>query len=479
MHLRGLTGESGANPAMIAGSPASDKPLAATRSSERDFEAADRCGSELRSLAKTKKERETTRAVDYDGRDMASWRLSALTNRPKREAAMQTRRALLTGGGAAALALGGLAYRGWDRGLWSGGEGAAYKPWSDWRGDAAEGVRRPLRAAILAANPHDTQPWLFDVAENGVTLYADRARNLGTFDPFRREMHLGLGAALENLILAGRAFGLAATVTPAEGTLAPSPDDAPALAARVAFSQAPPARDALFDAIPNRHTNRGPYRADQPIGAEILRRFGDLVTNDAVRVAFVDDRRARADLAAIIVEATVRIVGDPQMSADSARWFRTGRNEIAAHRDGVTADTAGLSPLMTAASKLLPDLDAKSADQYWLAMTRDSQVATAPVLGMLLVRNRLDMRSAIEAGRAWQRLHLAATAQGLAAQPLNQPIEWIDRDAMLGRAGDLGPAIARFAAAPGWEPTFMFRLGFAERAAGASPRRALADVLRT
>ncbi|HXZ02825.1 MAG TPA: hypothetical protein VEI03_22740 [Stellaceae bacterium] len=77
---------------------------------------------------------------------------------------MRTRRALLAGG--AALALGGLGWRAWDRGLWSGGEGPAYAPWSDWAGDAADGVKRPLRAAILAANPHDTQPWLFAVGED-------------------------------------------------------------------------------------------------------------------------------------------------------------------------------------------------------------------------------------------------------------------------------------------------------------------------
>ena len=133
---------------------------------------------------------------------------------------MQTRRALLTGGaGAVALVLAGLGYRGWDRGLWSGRRRNGILPWSDWEGEAARRRQRPLRAAILAANPHDTQPWLFEVDENAITLFADRARNLGTFDPFRREMHLGLGAAMENLVLAARAFGLAATVTPAEGAL--------------------------------------------------------------------------------------------------------------------------------------------------------------------------------------------------------------------------------------------------------------------
>ncbi|SDR29872.1 hypothetical protein SAMN05519103_01824 [Rhizobiales bacterium GAS113] len=393
---------------------------------------------------------------------------------------MQTRRALVIGGaGAAALALAGLGYRAWDRGVWSGGEGPAYSPWSDWKGKSADGIKRPLRAAILAANPHDTQPWLFKIGENAITVFADRARNLGTFDPFRREMHLGLGAAVENLVLAASAFGLAAEVVPTDGMLSPSPGDTPAPAAHVALAPTRAARDTLFDAIPNRHTNRGPYRADQTIGRESLRRYADLITSDAVRVVFVEDKHARGELGALIVEATDRIIGDPQMSADSARWLRTGRRDIAAHRDGVTIDTAGLSPLMTVASKLLPDMDAKSADGYWLSMTRDTQVLTAPVLGILLVRDRLDMRGAIQAGRAWQRLHLAATVEGLAAQPLNQPVECIDRNAMVGKADSFGAAIVKFAEAPGWEPTFIFRLGVAERAATPSPRRALNEVLRT
>ena len=172
---------------------------------------------------------------------------------------MQTRRVLLAGGAGATLALGGLAYRAWDRGVWSGGEGPAYLPWSAWQGKAADGIKRPLRAAILASNPHDTQPWLFKIEENAITLFADRARNLGTFDPFRREMHLGLGAAIENLVLAARGFGLAAEVVPADGTLSLLPDDTIARAARVILTPMPATQDALFHAIPNRHTNRGPF----------------------------------------------------------------------------------------------------------------------------------------------------------------------------------------------------------------------------
>ena len=375
--------------------------------------------------------------------------------------------------------LGGLAFRAWDRGVWSGEEGAAYAPWSDVEGSAADRITRPLRAAILAANPHNTQPWLFQVKDNSITLFADRARHLGSFDPFRREMHLGLGAALENLVLAASAFGFSASVVPVEGRLTLSPDNAPKAVARIVLrpTPTPTARGALFAAIAQRHTNRGPYRPDQPVGAETLHRLTDLVSDDSVRAILVTDKVARSELGALIIAATVRIVADPQMSADSAHWFRTDRREIAAHKDGVTVDTSGVSSFLRAVSKMLPDLDAKSADQYWLATTRDTQVPTAPVLGILLVRDRLDMRAAIAAGRAWQRLHLALTAAGLAAQPLNQPVECVDRSAMRGDTDDMTPAIDKFTGMPGWEATFIFRLGVADSAAGPSPRRPLAAVL--
>src|ERR1700719_806406 len=112
-------------------------------------------------------------------------------------------------GGASAVLGAAVLYRCFDRGVFAGGQGAAYDPWSKWQGSPADGLLRPLRAAILAANPHDTQPWLFRARASHIDVFADRRRNLGTFDPFRREMHLGIGAAIENLTLAARAQGFA------------------------------------------------------------------------------------------------------------------------------------------------------------------------------------------------------------------------------------------------------------------------------
>ena len=395
---------------------------------------------------------------------------------------MSSRRALIAGGAGAAM-LAGLGYRAWDRGVFSSGNGEAFAPWQEWQGHAGEGARRPLHAAILAANAHDSQPWLFAPSGDSITVYADRARNLGAFDPFRREMHLSLGCAIANLQFAAFRRGFTANFRPVNGHLEPSPPTAPVKVADIIlreFHNIDTPLDDLYrlaDAIPNRHTNRGPYYADRAVAPELLK----LISGGypGARVVLVRDAGARNELGDIVVEATEHIIADKQMASDSARWFRTDGREILEHRDGITMDTAGLSPALAAASKLLPDLGTEQSDKYWLASTRETQVPTASIFGMVLVRDRLDMAQALYAGYAWQMLHLMATVHGIAAQPLNQPMEMMDRNAFLGRPDTIAPTLKKIAGVTDWEATFVFRLGYAEREALPSPRRPLNEVIRT
>ena len=53
----------------------------------------------------------------------------------------------------------------------------------------------------------------------------------------------------------------------------------------------------------------------------------------------------------------------------------------------------------------------------------------------------------------------------------------IDRNQMLGRQDEFGSGLATFLREGSWEPTFVFRLGYAEREAPHSPRRLLEDVV--
>jgi hypothetical protein len=52
-------------------------------------------------------------------------------------------------------------------------------PWDYWLSKSGSGSLRPVAAAILAASPYNTQPWLFRLSGDRIELFADEDRNLG------------------------------------------------------------------------------------------------------------------------------------------------------------------------------------------------------------------------------------------------------------------------------------------------------------
>ena len=357
-------------------------------------------------------------------------------------------------------------------------EGDAYAPWRLWNDPSARGTPLALvAAAVLAANPHDTQPWLFAVEADAIEIYADLSRNLGAMDPYFREMHLGLGCAIENMVLAAASNGFVAEVEATPGSLSTLDDhQSHAHAATVRLAKrAPIAPDPLCLAIPDRHTNRYAYDRGKAPAAEWRRFASDPNIGDGIRVILVEDGEQRRLFDAAIIEATEAIIADASMIADSDRWFRDSSQAIDAHRDGPTLDAAGL-PFLTLLFARMFTVSAETSHRAWLKQTREVQVPTAPMVGLIAVRDRYDRGNTIAAGRAWQRLHLNATTRGMAMQPLNQPIEMIDRERQLGRAPAWAVRMARLTG-DDWQATFSFRAGFATQSAPASPRRRLQDVL--
>lgn len=390
------------------------------------------------------------------------------------------RRAFLNGAAAVTvLAFGGGVWRAYDQGMFSVGQGPAYEPWTNWRTDTSEGPLALVRAAILAANPHNTQPWLFRVTETSIELYADTIRNLGTFDPYLREMHLGLGCALENMVLSAAANGYEAGVTLSQATLGPIPDNPePTLVARVELASGQHERISLYEAIPQRHTNRGPYDTDRSLPPEVLEAMRRMADDDADIHVFIysaaDEKEQFGDA---VIKATEAIIAEAPMVHDSEKWFRHKWVDVQQFNDGVTLDTVGLSPLVTGMVKMLPPPSAEANHRYWLDATRDIHVATAPVFGLIVVRELYDSAQTLRAGRLWQRMHLWATTQNIAMQPLNQPVEMVDRERELNKEPHAAQVLADLTGEPAWKPTFAFRAGYPAREALASPRRPVEQVV--
>jgi hypothetical protein len=378
-------------------------------------------------------------------------------------------RALAVSGATVAVAgTGALSYRVYDTAALAPGRGDAYDPWQHWHD--APGPLGAVGAAVLAASPHNTQPWVFGIRAEAVDVYVDATRGTGTVDPFRREQYIGVGCAIENLVLACRARGLLPEVT-----LLPDGPTGPRTA-EVTIRPGTPVPSGLYDAIGDRHTNRGPFDAT-PVTPTMLTGLVDRTGISGLDVRWIVESAPRAALGRLLIDAAKALCDDEQQSRDNFAWFRGSNDEIQRHRDGLSLDGQGFSPPVLAVAKLLPASSRVQCDQFWLKQTTTVHTATAAAYGVITTRTPGDRATQLTAGRLLERIHLTATSQGIALHHMNQITERIDREAGTGGAPTFGPRFAELLP-PGERPLLTFRVGYPEREAAPSPRRAATQVVR-
>lgn len=392
----------------------------------------------------------------------------------KLEAEKMNRRTFLKKAGATFLVVSwaGISWRAIDQGVFSTGKGPAYEPWDISKDNLKTGPLALVNDAILASNPHNTQPWLFKVTDSYIEIYADESRNLGTIDPLRREMFVGLGCAIENLMLSANAHGYHPRLIYKPHTLEPY------CIARIELEQGRKYTSPLYKAIPIRHTHRGEYDVDQSISKTIFTDIETLVVDEnKVRISWFTSPEEKQTIGNLIVKATEAIIADEEMSADTNKWYRENWQNLQQERDGITLDAQGGSFLIRALGKILPPLSHERNDQFWLSATKDVHTATAAAYGFISIKDASDNEQRARAGRAWQRIHLYGASLGLGMQPLNQLNEMVDREISVKAPEHFGAELKKITGDPLWEGLFIFRLGYPLKEALLSPRRSISDII--
>ncbi len=389
-----------------------------------------------------------------------------------------SRRKFLKGFGAVSvLVAGGAVYRSIDQGVFSSGTGLAYEAWSNWRTDPADGPLRLVQSAILASNPHNTQPWLFHVTDNQISLFADRRRHLGAMDPYLREMTLGLGCALENMILTASATGYEANVSIVSGTLELASEQTEMTkVADIILSPAPIHSNTLYDAIPFRRTNRYTYDSSRSVDNSKLDEMTSLIDLDNIRLFTYRQQTPTFDtFVQHTVESTEAIIADEQMSHDNHRWVKQSWNAVQEDKDGVYIDTSGAPASTRTLVKMLPSVPRDQFKAGWLTSTQET-LTTTDIVGFIAVRDLYDQEMTLNAGRIWQRLHLWGTTNGLAMQPINQMPEVVDRYRQLERTSRIAEIMDELTGDITWRPTFAFRMGYPQNNPLPSARRPVNEV---
>lgn len=196
---------------------------------------------------------------------------------------MNRRTALKAGGGVLALGTGAGVLRAIDQGLIIPRDRPGMAAWNDWNRGRYMGELAVVAAGILAASPHNSQPWRFAVGRGGVDIFEVPERNLGAMDPFGRERLAGLGAAIHNMALATTGIDRAAVVH-----LLPDAAN-PAHVARIELGPegVRTMPHPLLPAIGRRHTDRGGWTG-APIPAIV-----PVAGAPSIRIALFDAASAR------------------------------------------------------------------------------------------------------------------------------------------------------------------------------------------
>jgi hypothetical protein len=344
-----------------------------------------------------------------------------------------SRRALLTGG--AAFALAGASYAGW-RDFGSLADYHALVAASRLPLASGFDAHELIRYATLAANSHNSQPWLFRVTDQRIDILPDPSRHLSAVDPDDHHLFASLGCAQENLRLAatmrGRP-GLSGFDASAGGS------------ATVTFGGGAAAEPALFNAIPMRQSTRGEFDG-RSVSADKLAALAAAAAVPGVDLVLVTERVAMNRVRDLVVAGNATQMGDAAFMRELTAWLRFSPRLAMAKGDGLFSLNTGNPPL--------PDWFGRIAFDYAVTAASENdkyarQIASSAGIAVF-VGETADPEHWVLAGRACQRFALCATDLGLKHAFINQPVE----------VAGLRPELAALVGLPGRRPDIVMRFGY-------------------
>lgn len=315
-----------------------------------------------------------------------------------------------------------------------------------------ERTARIVEAACAAPSIHNSQPWQFEAAGDELRLRAEVDRALWVADPDARALYISCGAALFNARIAARRAGLDSDVT-----VLPHPEypfDVLAVMRLTRGHDPSPGEGKLYEAIWQRHTNRGPYSSARIPRLLVAGLQNSAVVEDATLRML--NRRDTATVLDLAAEAGQELAASRAHQDELRRWIKDGAD------DGIPSWALPARPARAPAPVRDADLLAAAPSRVARAdYERHPQLA-------VLTTEHDEPGDWLRAGEALQHVLLVATLNGLSASFLYQVIE---RDDMLGGGARTWP----------WpwpeHPQMIIRLGYGHPAVP-TPRRSPGDATR-
>ncbi len=317
----------------------------------------------------------------------------------------------------------------------------AHLPWAS-AGAYDDPGMRALSWALLAPNPHNRQPWMADLSQDGViTLFADTQRMLPHTDPFNRQITIGLGCFLELLRMAAAEDGfLATTELFPQGSDLKGLDTRPIARITLTPDAAAP-RDPLFALVLQRRSNKEPFDTARPLAAEMIAQLGAAVgTGLGARFGGTVETGDVQALRTLTHEALRIELETPHTYKESVDLFRIGRREVDANPDGIDF-TGPLFETLHLTGQFTREAASVTSNFAYKSGMDAIFANTDTAMGHVwLITDDNSRETQIATGAKWLRVNLAATSLGLGFQPLSQSLQEFPE--MAGPYGDVHKLLA-------------------------------------
>ena len=329
--------------------------------------------------------------------------------------------------------------------------------------DYADARLMLISYGMLAPNPHNIQPWLVRLkGTDSFDLYVDQSRLLPETDPPARQIHIGHGAFLEGISIAGSAMGIRTEIKlfPEGEYNNQLIEDKPVARVRI-FRDKSVSKDPLADFMQDRQSNKRVYR-DEAVSSELLDRILSDLSSPDIQVAYTTQNRIRRVLSAQLKEAMVIETSGPARHKESVDMFRFNEDEAIKTRDGFTmgnSGTVGMIRWMAETFFLGTRKDAEATDSAFAEETiklTGNQADSAAAFGWIISKQNR-RQDQVRIGRLYMRINLLATQAGIALHPISQILEEYPEMGQL-----QNQFLTTLGVPEGQTVQMLFRMGYAE-----------------
>ncbi len=272
-----------------------------------------------------------------------------------------------------------------------------------------EVMRELVRYATLAANSHNTQPWLFKIGNRSISISPDFNRRCPVVDPDDHHLYASLGCATENIVHAAKAFGLKANVSVQNNS---------SNVIEIHFEPISVVKTDLFQAIPKRQCTKVNYDGKK-VAANELKILEMSAQDEGISTQLFTDKKNMETILEYLVEGNTAQMRDEAFVQELKDWIRFNPSSALKYGDGLFSATTGNPTAPNWLGGLIFNMafTEKTENDKYMEQMRSSAGVIA------FISEQDDIEHWIKAGRSYQRFALQATAIGLKHAFINQPVE--------------------------------------------------------